>query len=137
LPTLPAILVNPGVLLPTAAVFASLNARTGIGTMRAPQADIGTVWDLVAYLEDSENDLEAPACRLQPAIDEVLNALNDEPGCVVTQMSGSGATCFGLFEGRQFALGAAERIALDHPHWWVRATSIAPPDIGTPRWNAD
>jgi len=134
LPTLPAILVNPGVLLPTAAVFASLNARTGIGTMRAPQADIGTVWDLVAYLEDSENDLEAPACRLQPAIDEVLNALNDEPGCVVTQMSGSGATCFGLFEGRQFALGAAERIALDHPHWWVRETRIAAPDIGTPRW---
>jgi 4-diphosphocytidyl-2-C-methyl-D-erythritol kinase len=134
LPSLPAILVNPGVLLPTAAVFASLNARTGIGTMRVPQADLHTVWDLVAYLEDAENDLEAPACRLQPAIDEVLEALNNEPGCVVTQMSGSGATCFGIFEGRQFALGAAERIALDHTHWWVRETRIAPPDIGTPRW---
>jgi len=48
-------------------------------------------------------------------------------------MSGSGATCFGLFDGRAFARGAAERIAQDHPAWWVCATRIAAPDIGMPR----
>jgi 4-diphosphocytidyl-2-C-methyl-D-erythritol kinase len=51
---------------------------------------------------------------------------------VFAQMSGSGATCLGLFNDREYAEGAAGRIAQDHPHWWVRATHIAPPDIGTP-----
>ena len=134
LPQVSAILVNPGVMLSTPEVFGALNARTGIEAMQPPQADISTLWDLVAYLNDAANDLEAPACRLRPEIDDVLDALNEEPGCVMSQMSGSGATCFGLFDSHQFAVGAAERIALDHPHWWVRATRIAGPDIGTPHW---
>jgi 4-diphosphocytidyl-2-C-methyl-D-erythritol kinase len=132
LPPLELVLVNPGVQLPTASVFAALNARTGTGAMHPPSR-IVTVWDLVAYLEDSGNDLEAPATRLQPVIDEVLDALHHEPGCVFAQMSGSGATCFGLFDGREFALGAASRIVQDHPEWWVKATRIAAPDIGVPR----
>jgi 4-diphosphocytidyl-2-C-methyl-D-erythritol kinase len=132
LPPLELILVNPGVLLPTQSVFAALNARTGTSAMQPP-ARIESLWDLVAYLEDSGNDLEAPATRLQPVIDEVLDALHHEPGCVFAQMSGSGATCFGLFDGREFAEGAASRMAQDHPEWWVKATRIAPPDFGVPR----
>jgi 4-diphosphocytidyl-2-C-methyl-D-erythritol kinase len=131
LPPLALVLVNPGVLLPTAGVFASLNARTGTSAMEPP-GRIETLWDLVAYLEDSGNDLESPATHLQPDIDHVLEALHHEPGCVFAQMSGSGATCLGLFNDREYAEGAAGRIAQDHPHWWVRATHIAPPDIGTP-----
>lgn len=132
LPPLEMVLVNPGVLLPTAGVFASLNARTGTSAMEPP-GRIERLWDLVAYLEDSGNDLEAPATLIQPVIDEVLEALHHEPACVFAQMSGSGATCFGLFDGREYAHGAAERIALDHPGWWVRATRIAPADIGSVR----
>ena len=132
LPPLEMVLVNPGVLLPTAGVFASLNARTGATAMEPP-GRIETLWDLVAYLEDSGNDLEAPATLLQPVIDDVLEALHHEPACVFAQMSGSGATCFGLFDGRDYARGAAERIALDHPQWWVERTRIAAPDIGSIR----
>ncbi len=132
LPPLHLVLVNPGVLLPTAGVFASLNARTGTSAMEPP-GRIETLWDLVAYLEDSGNDLEAPATHLQPDIDHVLETLHHEPGCVFAQMSGSGATCFGLFNDREYAEGAAGRIAQDHPQWWVKATRIAAPDIGTPR----
>ena len=132
LPPLDLVLVNPGVLLRTAGVFASLNARTGTSAMEPPQR-IERLWDLVAYLEDSGNDLESPATHLQPDIDHVLEALHHEPGCVFAQMSGSGATCFGLFNEREYAEGAAGRIAQDHPHWWVKATRIASPDIGTPR----
>ncbi len=129
LPSFPLILVNPGIAVPTGPVFAELNLRTGIGAMHPP-GKIETVWDLVAYLAHAENDLEAPACRIAPVIDDVVLALDREPGCVLAQMSGSGATCFGLFEQEQFALGAAERIAEDHPDWWVRLTRIAGPDIG-------
>lgn len=131
LPPLEMILVNPGILLPTEGVFAALNARTGTSAMQPP-VRIETLWDLVAYLGDAGNDLEAPATTLQPIIDKVLEALHHEPACVFAQMSGSGATCFGLFDGAEFARGAAERIALDHPAWWVRATRIAAPDIGEP-----
>jgi 4-diphosphocytidyl-2-C-methyl-D-erythritol kinase len=136
LPQLAAVLVNPGIAVPTADVFAALNARTGVGQMRPPPASIESLWDMVAYLDDATNDLEAPACQLHPVIDQVLESLSQEPGCVVAQMSGSGATCFGLFDGRYLALGGAERIALEHPEWWVRATRIAAADIGTPHWMA-
>jgi 4-diphosphocytidyl-2-C-methyl-D-erythritol kinase len=132
LPNFPLILVNPGVMVPTAAIFADLNARTGIGAIQPPGA-MQTAWDLVAYLADAANDLEAPAARFAPLIEDALSALDREPGCVLAQMSGSGATCFGLFEQMQFALGAAERIAQDHPEWWVRVTRIAAPDIGVPQ----
>ena len=133
LPQFPLVLVNPGVMVPTGQVFADLNARTGIGAMQPPPR-IQTLWDLVAYLEDAGNDLEAPAGRLAPIIEDVLLALDREPGCALAQMSGSGATCFGLFHEAQFAAGAAERIAQDHPDWWVRLTRIAAPDIGDPEY---
>jgi len=131
LPQFPLILVNPGVMVPTAEIFAGLNARTGIGAIKRP-GPMANVWDLVSYLADAANDLEAPACRFAPLIEDALAALDREPGCVLAQMSGSGATCFGLFEQQQFAVGAAERIAEDHPEWWVRVTRIAPSGIGVP-----
>jgi 4-diphosphocytidyl-2-C-methyl-D-erythritol kinase len=131
LPNFPLVLVNPGVMVPTGPIFANLNARTGVGAMQPPGA-LQSVWDLVGYLADAANDLEAPACRFAPLIEEVLSAIDREPGCVLAQMSGSGATCFGLFEQEQFALGAAERMAQDHPEWWVRVTRLAVPDIGAP-----
>ena len=132
LPQFPLILVNPGVMVPTGEIFAGLNARTGIGAIEPPGL-MQNVWELVSYLADAANDLEAPACRFAPLIEDALAALDREPGCVLAQMSGSGATCFGLFEQQQFAVGAAERIAEDHPEWWVRVTRIAAPDAGVPR----
>jgi 4-diphosphocytidyl-2-C-methyl-D-erythritol kinase len=131
-PQLPLVLVNPGLAVPTAPVFANLNARTGLGAISPPGHGIANLWDLLAYLADAGNDLEAPAARLVPVIEDVLAALDREPGCALAQMSGSGATCFGLFHQEQYALGAAERIAQDHPDWWVRVSRIAAPDIGTP-----
>jgi 4-diphosphocytidyl-2-C-methyl-D-erythritol kinase len=132
LPQFPLVLVNPGVPVPTGPVFANLNARTGVGAILPPEHPVANLWDLLAYLADAGNDLEAPAAHLAPVIDDVLAALDREPGCALAQMSGSGATCFGLFHQEQFALGAAERIAQDHPDWWVRVTRLAAPDIGTP-----
>ena len=138
MPQLAMVLVNPGVEVPTARVFERLNARTGLGAMEPPPASIQSLWDVVAYLSDAENDLEAPACEIAPEIEHVLETLWDEPGCVAARMTGSGATCFGLFEnGRYSALPAAESIAHAHPSWWVRATRIAGPDIGAPHWNGE
>jgi len=70
------------------------------------------------------NDLEEPAIRLQPAIATVLAALRDTPGCALARMSGSGATCFGLFATSRAAATAAQRLRDRHPGWWVRATVL-------------
>jgi 4-diphosphocytidyl-2-C-methyl-D-erythritol kinase len=135
MPPFELVLVNPGVAVPTGPVFAALNARTGIGAMARPPV-LASVWELVAYLADAGNDLEGPAGRFAPVIEDVLAALGHEPACVLAQMSGSGATCFGLFDGSVYAAGAAERIAEEHPHWWVKSTRIAAPGIGAPQWSS-
>lgn len=135
MPPFEVVLVNPGVAVPTGPVFAALNARSGVGAI-APPPPLASVWDLVTYLADAGNDLEAPAGRFAPVIEDVLSALGHEPACVLAQMSGSGATCFGLFDGSVYAAGAAERIAQEHPHWWVKSTRIAAPGIGAPQWSS-
>lgn len=131
LPRMPAVLVNPGVAVSTPAVFGLLNARSGTGRSRPTKA-LETLWDVIGYLGDAGNDLEAPACHLAPVIQEVLSAFDREPGCALAAMSGSGATCFALFHDPDFAGGAASRIAQDHPSWWVSVTSFAGPEIGEP-----
>ena len=133
-PTLSLVLVNPNVMLSTVDVFARVKDRSGVGNWERPPAKMETLADVTAYLQGARNDLELPAAALAPIIDEVLDALAAAPGCVLAQMSGSGATCFGLFEGRQAALNAAEALAHEHKKWWVRATRIAEPDIGAPHW---
>jgi 4-diphosphocytidyl-2-C-methyl-D-erythritol kinase len=133
-PTLSLVLVNPNVMLSTVDVFARVKDRSGVGNWERPPAKMETLADVTAYLQGARNDLELPAAALAPIIDKVLDALAAAPGCVLAQMSGSGATCFGLFEGRQAALNAAEALAHEHKKWWVRATRIAEPDIGAPHW---
>jgi len=125
LPPLQLVLVNPRVAVSTVEVFSRLNTRTGLGAISPPSVPFGTVWEVVDYLRDASNDLEASACSLAPVIEDVLEAIAHEPGCILSQMSGSGATCFGLFQDGPWATGAAERLALDRPKWWVRETHIA------------
>ena len=137
LPPISVVLMNPRVPVPTPAVFAALNMRSGVDLMVPPVADIRDVWDMVSYLADAGNDLEPAASTMFPIIDQALGALEHEPGCVHAQMSGSGATCFGLFQDGPWAEGAAVRLAADHPGWWVVATRFADAEIGVPQAVAD
>jgi 4-diphosphocytidyl-2-C-methyl-D-erythritol kinase len=124
-PPLPAVLVNPGVSVPTRDVFARLGVEPGgkrkrAGSSRLPRARAA----LIAALAAQGNDLEAPALSLQPIIGGVLAALRAESGCALARMSGSGATCFGLFASLRAASVAAGRLKRAHPRWWVRATVL-------------
>ena len=123
LPAAWAVLVNPGQPLSTAAVF---GARTGGFSRpdRFAEAPRDTV-QLAALLARRANDLEAPALRLCPAIGDALAALAAEPGCLLARMSGSGATCFGLFaDAAAAAAAAARRLGAGRPGWWVAATAL-------------
>ena len=122
LPPAPLVLVNPGVAVSTAQIFANLKNRVGIGQAAKPKADL-SVLALADYFKSNRNDLEKPAREIAPAIDEVLQAISHS-GALRTRMSGSGATCFGLFADDKSAEAAAAKIAGDHPDWWVKKARI-------------
>jgi 4-diphosphocytidyl-2-C-methyl-D-erythritol kinase len=133
LPKLPCVLVNPRVAVATKDVFAALGLRNGellVGFADVLQA---MVWpDTGASLEDwveafaaSSNDLEAPAMRIQPVIGTAISALNVTDGAWLARMSGSGATCFAIYENTAEASRAAEKIRLAHPQWWVHAGTLS------------
>jgi 4-diphosphocytidyl-2-C-methyl-D-erythritol kinase len=120
LPELALLLVNPRQPVATAAVFAGLAGTFGPPPELGPPP--GERGLLLEWLRARANHLEAPARRLLPAIGEVLDALRSQPGCALARMSGSGATCFGLFEDPALA-PAAVALAEAHPEWWVATTS--------------
>jgi 4-diphosphocytidyl-2-C-methyl-D-erythritol kinase len=110
-------LVNPGRSIPTASVFRSLRERCG-ESFSPPLAIpvITSAADLAAWLRTTTNDLQAPAEAICPDITEVLHALAATPGCLLARMSGSGATCFGLYETAEAATHAIK--AIDRQDWW-------------------
>jgi 4-diphosphocytidyl-2-C-methyl-D-erythritol kinase len=166
LPRLPAVLVNPGVAVPTRDVFAALALpppTKGLARVSHQGAQVGQArlasgevaerseagggphqdsckftpsptlprkrgreqTEFMASLAAGRNDLEAPAIKLQPVIANVLAALRAARNCRLARMSGSGATCFGLFDSSRAAMAAARALREKHSAWWVRATVLA------------
>ena len=128
LPRLPVVLVNPGVAVPTKDVFAALRldtARNTDASLSSPTLAGQTRVTLLHTLSEGRNDLEAPAISLQPVIAEVLSSLRALAGCGLARMSGSGATCFGLFDTGRAAAAGARTLRARHPTWWIRATTLA------------
>ena len=118
LPGLGMVLVNPGVACSTAAIFRA-RAEAGAGFSPAdalPAGGWSTPSSLAAALAGSDNDLEAPAMTVAPVIGAVIAAIRAQPDCLLARMSGSGATCFGLFPDA----AAAERAAggMTGDGWW-------------------
>ena len=125
LPQLAAVLVNPGVALPTGEVFAQLRTARPKRGHRARLGNIPREHDaLLAFLASGANDLEPAAIALAPAVGKVLSALRSSPGCRLARMSGSGATCFGLFASSRAATSAARKLTASYPRWWVRSTFL-------------
>ena len=125
LPALPVVLINPGAALSTGAVFThydrgqSRSARAS-GSLRFPTRPAA----LIEILGSHVNSLEASAIALAPEVATVLAALRASSGCRLARMSGSGATCFGLFASPRFASAAARALAEQHRKWWVRAAVL-------------
>ena len=122
LPRLFAVLLNPGVAVATKDVFAALTVATAGKT--GPAAICTGAAALLAEIARGRNDLEGPAIELEPAIADALAVLRNLPGCRLARMSGSGATCFGLFDSMDAARGAARRLRVGYRAWWVRATAL-------------
>jgi len=122
LPRLGLVLCNPRLPLATAAVFSASRPRASTPAVLPP------AWASAAAMagdlaQATRNDLEAAAIGLCPPIAEVLTALTTLPGCLLARMSGSGATCFGLFESPAEAAAAAARL---RPGWWAWGGGLHP-----------
>jgi len=117
LPRLAMVLINPRVEVATPAVFKALQTKDNSDMGALP-----TVWTAaatLAWLGERRNDLEPPAMQLAPAIGRVLAVLRAENDCALARMSGSGATCFGLFATDALAQAAAAKLRARHPDWWI------------------
>jgi 4-diphosphocytidyl-2-C-methyl-D-erythritol kinase len=134
LPGMPAVLVNPGVAVETRSVFAALAAaRAGAPAPPPGEApsDPLAAWHavrtpdaLIRALADGRNDLEPPAIAIAPQVAEALALLRADRTCRLARMSGSGATCFALFDDDRAAAAAAGRLRVARPAWWIEATTI-------------
>ncbi|WP_293575505.1 4-(cytidine 5'-diphospho)-2-C-methyl-D-erythritol kinase [Phaeobacter sp.] len=125
LPQFHIVLVNPGVSVATPAIFRALERREN-----APMAELLPTWEnaqaLAEWLSDQRNDLQAPAVTLAPEIGTVLAALQATMP-LFSAMSGSGATCFGLYPSTKQAQDAAAHLRRHHADWWVRAGQLLAP----------
>ena len=133
LPILPCVMVNPRIPVATKDVFKALGLRNGELLVGATDVLRGTAWpeagasveDWVEVLAANSNDLEAPASRIQPVIGEVISALSATNGAWLARMSGSGATCFAIYENTADAGRAADELRRHHPEWWVHAGTLS------------
>ena len=133
LPRLACVLVNPRVAVATKDVFEALGLRSGDLLVGATDVIQAVAWpedgagadDWIEAFASGANDLQEPACRIQPVIGEVLSALGEADGARLVRMSGSGATCFAIFDDAVAAQAAARKIQLAHPQWWVHAGMLS------------
>ncbi|MEP2759172.1 MAG: 4-(cytidine 5'-diphospho)-2-C-methyl-D-erythritol kinase [Hyphomicrobiales bacterium] len=117
-PSFNIVLVNPNISVSTPAIFKSLDKPDNMPMTTLPATSELDEW--LNWLRISRNDLFAPTLRLCPEIDDVLSALTLH-GARLVRMSGSGATCFGVFEDFPGAEAAAASVFKAHPNWWVEA----------------
>lgn len=118
------VLVNPGAQLSTPSVF---RARSGAFSpalpLTTPPRDLD---DLITALKARRNDLTAAAISLAPDVGLCLAALSAQPGCRLSRMSGSGATCWGLFGSEYDARTAARALRQQQPGWWIEPAPVLP-----------
>ncbi|MEQ9346622.1 MAG: 4-(cytidine 5'-diphospho)-2-C-methyl-D-erythritol kinase [Thalassospira sp.] len=125
LPPIPILLINPGKAVSTPEIFKAREdedfSQTGLWNI---DQEFNSGAALADALSDCGNDLTLPATGILPEICDVLNALAREEGCLLARMSGSGATCFGIYDTTEQAERAANAIAQANPDWWISPTQI-------------
>jgi 4-diphosphocytidyl-2-C-methyl-D-erythritol kinase len=124
LPMLDAVLVNPGVPVSTPAIFRRLTQREN-----PAMPEQLPVWldaaTLIDWLRAQRNDLQDAAIAEEPVVAEVLHTITSTQHCALARMSGSGATCFGLYPDAATATRAAQSLSAANPGWWVQATRLS------------
>ncbi len=122
LPEADIVLINPNQSCPTPSVF---DRHQAIDQSEITLPDhFGDLDNFVHFLQKQRNDLTESAIEIVPEIAQILESLNNQPGCQLSRMSGSGATCFGIFINADLAQNARKAISAAYPKWWVQHGKI-------------
>ncbi|HEU5046389.1 MAG TPA: 4-(cytidine 5'-diphospho)-2-C-methyl-D-erythritol kinase [Rickettsiales bacterium] len=116
------LLVGTGVPLLTRDVFAGYQGQ--FSQAMPHMRRFASNEELIRFLNSTRNDLQDAAIALMPEIATILQALSTEKDCLLSRMSGSGSTCFGLFAKRKYAEDAAIRLNRQYPGWWIRVAGL-------------
>jgi len=122
-PKLQLVLSNPGVAVPTGQVFRQLKSKDN-SSMPALPMHVEHSAALALWLQDTRNDLEGPAIEIVPQIAELTSEMAQLPGCILSRMSGSGGTVFGVFGAEKQAMSAAQQMHQLFPNYWVAQSPI-------------
>ncbi|MFC7049682.1 4-(cytidine 5'-diphospho)-2-C-methyl-D-erythritol kinase [Emcibacter nanhaiensis] len=119
------LLANPGISVETARIFGDLKASGfSFSPERRLPREIATPDQLLSILQNSSNDLQRPACQRVPEVAGLIDEIAGLSGCLYAAMSGSGATCFGLFASLEEARSARENMSVDSKNYWLNAGTI-------------
>ena len=116
------VLLNNGDRVPTSTVFQGLAQNEFSGLVNVPRLNEKNI--LIKFLKSTRNDLEKSAIKNYPAINDLINSLNLTSGCLVARMSGSGSTCFGLYEKKEEAEKAKKHLLIKFPNAWIKVAKI-------------
>ena len=116
------VLLNNGDRVPTSTVFQGLTQNEFSGLVNVPRLNEKNI--LIKFLKSTGNDLEKSAIKNYPAINDLINSLNLTSGCLVARMSGSGSTCFGLYEKKDEAEKAKKHLLNKFPNAWIKVAKI-------------
>lgn len=122
LPDIWAVLINPGIQVYTPEIFRMVSEKH-----YKPQMLHQYSFDnqtLISFLKDTQNDLYFNALQIVPSLSNMVTALSDISGCELSRMSGSGATCFGLFSNIQQAKASVKFLQEKFPNYWIRLTKL-------------
>lgn len=123
LPAAGMVLLNPRVAIATPEVFGRRDGPFS-PPVEGGRHGFRDVAELVRFLEPLGNDLAAPAIRVAPVVAEALDALGAASGCRLARLSGSGATCFGIFDDGAAAMRAAAEVRAARPGWWTEPATL-------------
>ena len=116
------VLLNNGDRVPTSTVFQGVTQNEFSGLVNVPRLNEKNI--LIKFLKSTRNDLEKSAIKNYPAINDLINSLNLTSGCLVARMSGSGSTCFGLYEKKHEAEKAKKHLFNKFPNAWIKVAKI-------------
>lgn len=124
LPALPVILINPLIPCPTKNVFGRFNGQfTPLPAVLPPA--FANVQEFTGFIQaECRNDLQPPAIEAVPEIKNILAALEKTENCMLARLSGSGATCFGIYPTPQSAASTARILQENHKNWWIKAGTL-------------
>ena len=122
MPQLHLVLANPMIATPTSEVFARFKNRPSAPIQYSGRRKSAAEW--IHELKMYRNDLTDAAIEVCPDITSVLNALKNTPNCHFARLSGSGATCFGVYDTAAAAQAAVNKLRLSHPRWWITPAQL-------------